>query len=518
MIYQFDDYRLCTKTHSLKSAGEPVAIEPQTFALLNALIANRDTVLTKDDLVDSVWGGRFASDASIASRVKQARKAIGDDGTTQRYIKTIHGVGYRFIGDITTTSFGVDGSAPDLEQADTRPTVVVRPFHDAKEDASGFIAGGLTHDVIIGLSRLPWLKVISWASVLRLPDHGDELLRPLTQADYGLSGTIMGQSGRLELALELVDLRDQSIVWAERLDAARDDINELRAAVVQQIINLLELRISAAEAAKAHFTQTSDLDAWSNYHLGMLHVYRFNAADNARAIECFRRSVALQPEFARAHAGLSFAQFQSAFNRYDQNNETEIRAEAIQNAERSVHLDALDPWSNLVTGRSFWLDGDIESGLPFLDRALEINPNFAQAHYSRGLATILMDSPDLGSTAGHAGASSAISISPLDPFMYGFHGLRALSYLRDGDLDEAKFWANRAARQPNAIPAMDFIATAVNSIAGDAQRAAAWAIRAQQRSGDSDSSHFFRGLPFYDGPMRERLEQAFVETGLAPKD
>lgn len=524
MIYQFDNYRLCTETHSLTRDGEAISIEPQTFSLLAALIANRDTVMTKDDLVDSVWQGRFASDASIAGRIKQARQAVGDDGKTQRYIKTLHGIGYRFVGPIESKTAATTTSALTSEEqiapashSDTRPMIVVRPFSDSFDGISNVIASGLTHDVIIGLSRIPWLKVISWASVMRMDDHSDELLQPLTNANYSLSGTLLRHDSKLELALQLVDLQDQSVIWAERVDASRDDVNELRTAVVQQVLNLLELKVSSVEAAKAQFNQTSDLDAWSNYHLGMLHVYRFNAADNARALEYFNKAIALQPEFSRAHAGLSFAQFQSVFNRYSSSNESEIRSGTIQSAERSLSLDATDPWANLVMGRALWLVDDIEAGMPFLDRALQINQNFAQGHYSRGLATILMDSPDDSAETGHASAQSAIAISPLDPFLYGFHGLRAFSFLNDGNLEEAKFWSNRAARQPNAIPMSDYIATAMNAIAGDTERASAWASRARERSGGSDSSYFFQFLPFYDGPMRSKLEQAFESVGLAPK-
>ncbi len=524
MIYRFNNCQLCTDTHSLTRDGAPVSIEPQTFALLRTLVDNRDTVLSKDDLVDTVWQGRFASDASIAGRVKQARQAIGDDGRAQKFIKTLHGIGYRFVGALESETAGADtiNRAPQDpampgSPVDSRPTLVVRPFTDSKDGIKNVIASGLTHDVIIGLSRIPWLKVISWASVMRMDDHSDELLQPLTNASYSLSGTLMRYNDRLELALQLVDLRDQSIVWAERVDASRDDINELRTAVVQQVLTLLELKLSSAEAVKAQFNQTSDLDAWSNYHLGMLHVYRFNAADNVRALEYLNRAVALQPGFSRAHAGLSFALFQSAFNRYSASNESEIRAETMRSAERSLSLDSTDPWANLVMGRALWLDEDIEAGMSFLDRALQINLNFAQGHYSRGLATILMDSPGETAQAGHMGAQSAISISPLDPFMYGFHGLRSFAFLRDGDFEEAKFWSNRAARQPNAIPMSDFIATAMSSIAGDTERAAAWATRARDRSGGEDSSYFFRNLPFYDGPTRTLLEQAFKDVGLAPK-
>ncbi|MEM1433913.1 MAG: winged helix-turn-helix domain-containing protein [Pseudomonadota bacterium] len=523
MNYVFDDFQLNTDTHQLTCNGEPVLVEPQTFALLHTLIANHNTVLSKDDLVDAVWQGRLTSDAAIASRIKLARKAIGDDGKAQRYIKTLHCVGYRFIGSLRTGTPSPDRPTKGVhvEQANSqeqsRPVVLIRAFEEAKVPPSGdIVAGGLTHDVISGLSRLRWLKVISWASVLRLKAESDGLLKDLTAADYSLAGTLERSGSRLILALELTDLRDQSIIWADRIRAGDGDVGELQSAVVQQVVSTLELQISSAEAARAQYLQTSNLDAWSSYHLGMLHMYRFNAADNAAAVVHFQRAVDLHPEFARAHAGLSFAQFLAAFNRYSGADEATSRRIAQESAERSVQLDSMDPLANFVRGRSFWLDGDIAAGLPWLERALQLNSSFAQGHYSLGLATLMLDDAQSERPDQHLQADSAISLSPLDPLMYGFYGLHAFAFLRDGKLKDAQFWANRAARQPNAVPAMDFIAAATNCIAGDLDRARGWAARARERSGNADSSHFFRALPFEDGPLRDQLEGAFRTLKLAP--
>ncbi len=528
MLFAFDDIRLDTDAHELTRAGKVVPLEPQTFALLHTLIANRDTVLSKDDLADAVWRGRYTSDATIASRIKSARQALGDDGKRQRYIKTVHGVGYRFVGNlqpqdnmqgVKTTSIALDETPAEIA-TDSRPMILVTPFEDL-QDPSSILAGGLTHDVIVGLSRLRWLKVISWASAIRLQRSDGGVLRPLTSADYCLSAQLGNVGNRLELAAELTDLRDNSVVWADRLTAASGDVNELRSAMVQQAVNALELQISAAEASKAQYLHTSDLDAWSNYHLGQQHMYRFNARDNAAATAYFERAINLQPDFARAHAGLSFAHFQSAFNQYPETRVEYCEAAAMGSAQRAVELDRLDPLANFVMGRSFWLSGDVDSGQPWLERALQISGNFAQAHYSHALASVMLDGTravkyDQHDT--HTEASAAIALSPLDPFMYGFFGVRALSFLRDGELEQARFWANRAARQPNAIAAMDFIAAAVNAIAGEKDHAAEWAQRARERSGNADSSQFFRALPFSDGALRGALEKAFNEVGLAPKN
>lgn len=505
MTYTVGEYELDPDKHQLIKAGEVVAVEPRTFAVLEALVRSHDTVVTKEDLIDAAWGGRFTSDEAIASRIKDARKALGDDGRAQKYIKTVHGIGYRCVASVQT--------GPS-DSKDSRPTIVVSPFVDLRESDS-VAAMGLTHDVIIGLSRLPWLKVISWASSVRLQPDAQQSLRPLTRADYCLSASLEERRGTLSLGVELSDLNDESIVWADRFEGRSGAVNEIRAEIVEQAVNALENQISAAEAAKAQYLHTSDLDAWSNYHLGLLHMYRFNEHDNALATGFFERAIARQANFARAHAGLSFAHFQTVFNRYAVSSLDHSRREAVARAERSVELDSNDPLANFVLGRSHWLSGDVEAGQVWLERTLKINSNFAQAHYAHSLGAVMLASDSVDQAGTHAGASAAIALSPLDPFMYGFFGVRALSYLRDGQLVDARLWANRAARQPNAIVAMDFIAAAANEMAGEPDDARIWAGRARQRSGDADSSYFFRALPFVDGPLRLAMENAFRELGLS---
>ena len=100
MIYAFDDCQLDLGAHELTRAGRPVPLERQVFALLELLVENGDRLVSRDEIIDRVWGGRIVSEAALSSRVKSARAAIGDDGRAQRLIRTHHGVGYRFVGEL----------------------------------------------------------------------------------------------------------------------------------------------------------------------------------------------------------------------------------------------------------------------------------------------------------------------------------------------------------------------------------------------------------------------------------
>jgi pimeloyl-ACP methyl ester carboxylesterase len=109
----FDDgLVLDTGLFELRRHGRTVAMEPQTFDVLTYLVSHRERVVPKEELMDAIWGGRFVTEAAVTSRIKQARKAMGDDGRSQRLIRTVHGRGYRFVADVTVEDRGSSGSDP----------------------------------------------------------------------------------------------------------------------------------------------------------------------------------------------------------------------------------------------------------------------------------------------------------------------------------------------------------------------------------------------------------------------
>ena len=100
MLFLFDNFSLDTERRELHCGAEPRPVEPQVFDLLEYLIRNRDHVVSRDDLLATVWNGRVVSDATLASRINAARSAIGDNGEDQRLIRTILRKGLRFVGEV----------------------------------------------------------------------------------------------------------------------------------------------------------------------------------------------------------------------------------------------------------------------------------------------------------------------------------------------------------------------------------------------------------------------------------
>ena len=148
-------------------------MQPQVFDLLVHLLKNRDRVVSRDDLIALVWGGRIVSDSTLDSRINAARNAIGDNGKEQKLIRTIPRKGIRFVGAVDEQS---DSHPPDCRPAETRheaaahrrlalpdrPAIAVLPFNNMSGDPEQeYFSDGISEDIITALSKLRWFFVIA---------------------------------------------------------------------------------------------------------------------------------------------------------------------------------------------------------------------------------------------------------------------------------------------------------------------------------------------------------------------
>lgn len=101
MIYRFEDFELDPARFELRRASVSQPIEPQVLSLLLLLASNPDRLVSKDEIIERIWNNRIVSEATLAARVKLARKALDDDGARQRLVRTVHGRGFRFVGDVS---------------------------------------------------------------------------------------------------------------------------------------------------------------------------------------------------------------------------------------------------------------------------------------------------------------------------------------------------------------------------------------------------------------------------------
>jgi DNA-binding SARP family transcriptional activator/TolB-like protein len=367
----------------------------------------------------------------------------------------------------------VFGPAETDGQATPRASLAVMPFLEGAEGAfRGGLAHGLTDDVITGLAKLRSLFVIARGSVFALAERGvgpEDAGRRLN-VDYVAGGTVRRQGSRIVVAVELVGVQTARIVWSEVFDRRQEETFEILGDIANSIVSSISTEIEAAERNRAILKAPNSLNAWEAYHRGLWHMYQFTRAENELARHFFRESVRLDPTFAPGHAGLSFTHWQSAFQRWEDRESESDRA--FETAGRSVLVDDHSPLAHWAMGRALWLRGSQEESLRELERAVDLSPNFALAHYN--LAFVRSQSGDPLAAIGSSDHSRRLS--PFDPLLFGMLGARALAHVRLGQFDEAAEWALKAAARPNAFLA---IAAHCLALAGklDEGRAFAASIR-----------------------------------------
>lgn len=506
MTWSFGDFQLDPERFQLSRSDRPVQLEPQVLCLLIYLVRNRDHMVTKDEIVAAVWQGQAVSDASISSRIRSARQAVGDDGARQAVIRTVHGRGFRFILDVTTLPLGHAASAGvdrPLDRPGGRPSIAVLPFQQLGMLSELPILGdAIPHEIIEAMSRLRWLAVIARGSSFRFrqADADLDLVSTALTARYVLSGIIECPDRTVAVTLELTDTSSREIIWADRLVAPVDEIGELRARIVVRLVSALEAHIPFNEAQIARLSDPAELGAWSHYHVGLGHLYRFTAADTALAQICFERAVRTDPQFARAHAGLSFTSFLNAFLRQTPDPGLAAR-NARRHAERAHELDPLDPFANFTMGRSFWLTDEPEIAAQWLARATTLNPNYAQGFYASAFTEMLKGN----ATATFAALDTSLHLSPLDPLLYGVHGVRAQILIQQEDYEAAASWADRAATTPGAHYLIAMIALAANGLAGRHDQAARWRQKVSRLKPNATAADYFTAFPTRDKTSRARI-------------
>jgi TolB-like protein/DNA-binding SARP family transcriptional activator len=418
----------------------------------------------------------------------------------------------------TATASGImtipDLHTPERRDVPNRPSLAVLPFgtQGGPAEGGGF-AEGLAHDILARLSLLRSLFVIARGSSFRF--RGAQIdPRTVGRAlgvRYLVAGSVRTHDGRLRLTVELVEAETGTIVWGDVFDRRLDDVFAIQDDLTTRIVAALETEIEAAEIRRALTRPATSLDAWSAYHRGLWHMFRFTRDDNEAARGFFQTALRLDPLCARAHAGLSFTHFQDAF--LHRTGDRRIEADrAHRFAEQSVTLDERDPTTHLALGRALWLLERQGDAVAELGRAVDLNPNFALGHYS--LAFVQSQGGD--AQAALDAADLAQRLSPFDPLLFGMLGVRALALLNLGDNAQAAVWGERAARRPNAHVHIHAIAAFCDALAGRHDEARDYARRIREAAPSYRSGDFLAAFRTLRPSVADLIRRIGPDIGIPP--
>src|ERR1700756_3460060 len=260
MQFVFENHMLDTERRELLRGGsEQIPLQPQVFDLLVHLIENRGRVVTKDDLIELVWGGRIVSDSALTSRINAARAAVEDDGKTQKFIRTMPRKGFRFVADVEERPNASRPSGSGEERVEAprrplplpdRPAIAVLAFENMSDDPEQeYFCDGISEDILTALSKVRWFFVVARNSSFTYKGravHIKEIAEELG-VRYVLEGSVRRGGDRVRITAQLSDATTGSHVWAAKYDRELTDVFAVQDEITNAIAAAIEPQIYAAE-------------------------------------------------------------------------------------------------------------------------------------------------------------------------------------------------------------------------------------------------------------------------------
>ncbi|MGA8996705.1 MAG: winged helix-turn-helix domain-containing tetratricopeptide repeat protein, partial [Pseudolabrys sp.] len=488
------------------------AVEPQVFDLLIYLVQNRDRVVSKDDLIASIWGGRAVSDSTLTSRINAARKAVGDSGVKQKLIRTIARKGLRFVGDVHIRPLGLEPQAEIHEPSRAalplpdRPAIAVLPFLNMSGDPEHeYFSDGISEDIITALSKLRWFFVIARNSSFTYKGkavHMKQIAEELG-VGYVVEGSVRKSGDRVRITAQLNDVATGSHIWAERYDRDIADVFAVQDEITEAIVAAIEPQLYAAENFHAQRKAPDSMDAWDLVMRALSHYWRVTRQDNVVAQALLEKATVIDPNYGQALGVLAASQTFSAHMGWAD------MAAVVPTAERAAHAairaDGEDPWAHYALGNVYLFTRRFDDSLAEFELALQLNPNFSLAQGYYGLALAYCGRWQEADLA----ASRALRLSPRDPFSAIYCGIAAYSQYVGHNYDEAMRLARESIRLRNDFVGGHRVLTAAAGMAGQSETAKAallelrraqpnicidWIVNQMPFKRDVDRSHYVEGF------------------------
>ena len=430
----FSEFELDRALRQLRRNGEPLPLHAKTFDLLTFLLERNGQVVTKDEILETVWAGQFVEEANLSVQISALRKALGEKRDAPRFLVTVPGKGYKFVADVNSNEeiviekhklerVIVDEEIEELQSADAKQltrgkpqsrqaifafaglallilvgfagfryfsnspkaqinSLAVLPFVNQNNDANTeYLSDGLAESVIHSLSQLPNLRVMSRNSAFRY--KGNEIdaknIGKELNVQAILTGRIVQVGDNLSVSAELVSTSDNSVIWGERFTRKMSDVEKLQTDIAQSISQKLRLKLSGSDERRLKSSQTENSEAYQLYLLGRYHLNKLTDDGFWKGRDYFQQAIDKDPNYAAAYAGLA-----EAYNRlsgYNVLSSNEGFPKARQAAQKALELDdqLAEAHATLGAVKHFY-DWDFAGAEKEFKRAIEINPSNAEAH------------------------------------------------------------------------------------------------------------------------------------------
>lgn len=427
--YHFDQFELDLDAQQLRSGGEPVHLERRPLDLLIMLVSRNGSLVRREEIIKALWPTNVIIDfdSGLNTLVRKIRNALGDSPDDPRFIETVPGRGYRFIGTLTEPAAAGDPEPgpPPVEPrlrrlpavaigaavamivaalafmlwpasvAPEQTRIVIMPFENLTgDDDLGFLAAGIAEETNIALSQidLPDFTVVGVSSSRVLAGSNPSLkdIGRRLGVDFIVMSSLRLDQSRIRVTSRLMRVSDGAQVWSASFDRALTNLLGLQRELSIAIAEQIRQRLSPSVGAEIDQRQTQNPKAYELYLRGRNEWTQFKPDSIPRALAYYEQAVAIDPGYALAWAGIAHALVTSVVT-IEANKEL-ARSSSFDALQRALEYgpDLAETQLALASHYGF-LDGDTDAAEEAARRAVELGPNNAMAHMFLGLVLTQAD-------------------------------------------------------------------------------------------------------------------------------
>lgn len=381
-IYEFGPFRVECAERRLLGYGVPIALAPKLFDLLVALVGHSGHLMSKEELLRTVWPDSFVEEANLSVNVSALRRALGEQPQGRyKYIETIPRIGYRFIAGVREAT--ATGGEPVVR------SIAVLPLSTLSADrAQDYFADGLTEQLITELAKVSRLRVISRTSVMHFKGTQKtvrEIARELA-VDAVVEGAVVRHENRVRVSAQLIDARTDLHLWAESYDSDLSDVLILQRRVALAIANEISVKLTPRQQADLGNARLVSPEAYELYLRGRFHWNKRTEEGLRKSIDYFQRAIEKDRFYAVAYSGLADSYNMLALWGDLPQMESAPKAKAAATTALEIDGELAEALAS-VGYTMFAFEWDWPAAERKLRRSIELNPSYASAY--RWLANCL---------------------------------------------------------------------------------------------------------------------------------
>jgi TolB-like protein len=388
-ILHFGTFELDSRAGELRKKGVRIKLQDQPFQVLITLLEHQGEIVTRQELQKKLWPADTFVDfeRGLNKAINRLRAALGDSSENPRFIETLPRKGYRFIALPVNSRFTTNAAGES-----SRIRLAILPLENLSGDPmQEFFSDGMTEELITRLAGLSpdSLGVISRTSVNRYKNTTkaiDEIGRELG-VDYIVEGSVRRSNGRVRISAQLIQVSDQTHIWAESYERDLQDVLAMQNEVAEAVATEIRKRIAREIPLVPANTQSVDPAAYESYLKGKYYFGMMSREGLRKGLEYFKAAIATGKDYAPAYAGLANCYWK--LGQLGLLRPAEAYPNAKQAAQRSLEIDPglADAYASLASV-AFYYEWDWTGAENGYLRAIQLNPNLAvaRAWYSLSLA------------------------------------------------------------------------------------------------------------------------------------